>query len=105
MNLPKKPAFGRAAAKHTLKPNPEGLTAFDDLLDINTQSGSQWDGFRHFGHLSHQRFYNNLTKEEALSGTLRKATALLSLALTFSQEHDAASRQCQTTASSAEASC
>jgi len=32
---------------HTFKNSKNlGLVAFDDLIHINTQSGSQWDGFR-----------------------------------------------------------
>lgn len=41
---------------------------FDDWIDMNIQSGSQWDGFRHYGHQSQGRFYNNLTPEEVKSG-------------------------------------
>ncbi|THV64014.1 hypothetical protein D6D27_10544 [Aureobasidium pullulans] len=36
---------------------------------MNIQSGSQWDGFRHYGHQTQGRFYNNLTPEEVKSGT------------------------------------
>ncbi|EXJ86929.1 hypothetical protein A1O3_03883 [Capronia epimyces CBS 606.96] len=42
---PEPPFFGRQAFKHTVvKVRPH---AFDDLYELNTQSGSQWDGFRH----------------------------------------------------------
>lgn len=45
MEWPDPPFFGRPAFKHTvLKVRPY---AFDDLYELNTQSGSQWDGFRH----------------------------------------------------------
>lgn len=43
---------------------------YDDWLDMNIQSGSQWDGFRHFGHLTGGRFYNDLTREEIDAGTI-----------------------------------
>jgi len=39
------PYFGRERFKHTLKEVTP--YAFDDLYDMNTQSSSQWDGFRH----------------------------------------------------------
>lgn len=71
MNLPAKPAFGRDACKHTIKNHPDGPMVFDDWIDMNVQSGSQWDGFRHFGHQTHGRFYNNLTPEEVKSGMYR----------------------------------
>lgn len=41
---------------------------FDDCLEMNIQSGSQWDGFRHFGHFEMERFYNNLAVEEVKEG-------------------------------------
>jgi len=68
MNLPTKPAFGRDACKHTVKNHPDGPMVFDDWIDMNVQSGSQWDGFRHFGHQTQGRFYNDLTPEEVKSG-------------------------------------
>lgn len=35
----------------------EGI-AYDDLYHLNTQSGTQWDGFRHFAHIPTGSFYN-----------------------------------------------
>ncbi|KAH8762363.1 hypothetical protein BGZ57DRAFT_943859 [Hyaloscypha finlandica] len=58
MNLPTKPAFGRAPCQHRVANHPDG-----------PMSGSQWDGFRHYGHQTQGRFYNDLTPEEVLSGT------------------------------------
>ncbi|KAH0287576.1 hypothetical protein M436DRAFT_35268 [Aureobasidium namibiae CBS 147.97] len=69
MNLPTKPAFGRDACKRTVKNHPDGPMVFDDWIDMNVQSGSQWDGFRHFGHQTQGRFYNDLTPDEVKSGT------------------------------------
>jgi hypothetical protein len=68
-NLPAKPAWERPPGKHRFAPHPDGHPVFDDLLEINTQSGSQWDGFRHFGHLTKRFFYNNLAMDEVESGT------------------------------------
>ncbi|KAK4560868.1 hypothetical protein LTR86_005448 [Recurvomyces mirabilis] len=63
-DLPNPPAFGRQKFKHTI--SPLGEAGFDDLYDMNTQSGSQWDGFRHVGlqHNDSVIFYNGLTKDE-----------------------------------------
>ncbi|KAH8666754.1 hypothetical protein BX600DRAFT_397622 [Xylariales sp. PMI_506] len=69
MMLPKKPAFSRPPCKHVLAQHPLGVLVYDDWVDMNIQSGSQWDGFRHYGHHGVKRFYNNLTPEEVESGT------------------------------------
>lgn len=37
---------------------PERGMPRDDELHMNTQSGSQWDGLRHFGVVEHGVFYN-----------------------------------------------
>lgn len=59
LNMPAQPAFGRETFKHeikTLAPN----RAYDDIYHLNTQSGTQWDGFRHFAHISTETFYNGV---------------------------------------------
>lgn len=40
----------------------------DDFLDINTQSSSQWDGFRHYGYQKAGRYYGGRTQEQVESG-------------------------------------
>ncbi|KAG9254757.1 putative cyclase-domain-containing protein [Emericellopsis atlantica] len=70
LNLPKKPSFGRQAAKLTLKQTtPDTEMSQDDLIDMNTQSGSQWDGFRHVGHLKNKFFYNGLQPSDLRTDT------------------------------------
>ncbi len=73
LDLPKIPGFARQACRHEFHPHPTGIPVYDDVIEMNIQSGSQRDGFRHFGHIGSKRFYNNLTHEEVLSGTLQKA--------------------------------
>jgi hypothetical protein len=46
LNVPGVPAFGREPFQHSIKTLVEGV-AYDDLYTMNTQSGTQWDGFRH----------------------------------------------------------
>ncbi|WEW55863.1 hypothetical protein PRK78_001296 [Emydomyces testavorans] len=46
LNVPETPAFGREKFVHTIKPLLENI-AYDDKYELNTQSGTQWDGFRH----------------------------------------------------------
>jgi len=62
--LPNPPFFGREPFEHKLKSISEH--GFDDLHNMNTQSGSQWDGFRHVG-LSHEGsgvWYNGTTVDD-----------------------------------------
>lgn len=46
LDVPQMPAFGREAFQHTIKERASGV-AYDDTYTLNTQSGTQWDGFRH----------------------------------------------------------
>ena len=50
LNHPGTPAFARESFKHEIKTLSENV-AYDDLWTLNTQSGTQWDGFRHVSHL------------------------------------------------------
>ncbi|CAL5874236.1 uncharacterized protein PFLUO_LOCUS8524 [Penicillium psychrofluorescens] len=63
----KTPCFGRAALEHTVT-NKAPRHVNDDVLLFNTQSSSQWDGFRHFG--SKEGFYfNGCTLEDIQTST------------------------------------
>lgn len=56
------PGFGRAGLQHKII-NYEPLTgeiAHDDEISLNTQSGSQWDGFMHYGDKNLRCYYNGL---------------------------------------------
>lgn len=66
-NVPSVPAFGRQEFKHKIKALTEGK-AYDDLYDMNTQSGTQWDGFRHVAHQSTSIFYNNTSSSDFTNG-------------------------------------
>lgn len=46
LDVPRLPAFGREQFTLKIKALAPGL-AYDDLYELNTQSGTQWDGFRH----------------------------------------------------------
>ncbi|RDW64579.1 hypothetical protein BP6252_10230 [Coleophoma cylindrospora] len=56
-NVPAVPGGGRQEFKHEIKALIEGV-AYDDIYTLNTQSGTQWDGFRHASHISTATFYN-----------------------------------------------
>ncbi|KAG9250977.1 uncharacterized protein F5Z01DRAFT_693296 [Emericellopsis atlantica] len=60
-----RPCFGRQSLKHDIWLK-EGRVVHDDALSFNTQSSSQWDGFRHFGYQEHGVFYNGWTSEQLL---------------------------------------
>lgn len=62
--MPNVPAFGREVFTHEIKTLAEGL-AYDDVYHMNTQSGTQWDGFRHFAHMSSGSFYNGVCIKRA----------------------------------------
>ncbi|KAI1964191.1 hypothetical protein LOZ58_002054 [Ophidiomyces ophidiicola] len=66
LNVPETPGFGREKFVHTIKTLYENI-AYDDKYELNTQSGTQWDGFRHFAHLATQSFYNG-TKGKDIVG-------------------------------------
>lgn len=60
LELPDPPLYGRNAFEHTVI---DRATGHDDELDgWNTQSSSQWDGFRHVRSLAHG-FYNGVEDE------------------------------------------
>lgn len=50
LDTPKCPSFRRQGFKHEIQQRGgEGTAVNDDVLTFNTQSSTQWDGFRHFG--------------------------------------------------------
>ncbi|KIV93106.1 hypothetical protein PV10_04347 [Exophiala mesophila] len=57
-NVPEQPAFGRQKFEMKILDLHGGIS-YDDVYHMNTQSGTQWDGFRHFAHIPSKTFYNN----------------------------------------------
>ncbi|KAJ5975932.1 hypothetical protein N7481_009639 [Penicillium waksmanii] len=57
LNVPTTPAFGREVFQHKIKTNIADM-GYDDTYTMNTQSSTQWDGFRHFCHVPTKTFYN-----------------------------------------------
>jgi hypothetical protein len=79
------PAFGRQQFHQHIK-HKDPRTVNDDILTLNTQSSSQWDGFRHFGesvrrlfgcwilidetgYQDHKVYFNGCTQEDIHSST------------------------------------
>lgn len=52
MHKPVPSKFGRKGLEHKVKGWQNQPRIVDDEISLNTQCGSQWDGFRHFGHPS-----------------------------------------------------
>lgn len=73
LNLPSHPSFGRPPFNWRMenRTHPDGTprTVNDDHLDVNTQSSSQWDGFRHYGYQRAKRYYGGRTQEDVEGGT------------------------------------
>ncbi|KAI9759112.1 MAG: hypothetical protein M4579_002559 [Chaenotheca gracillima] len=63
LDVPKVPGFHREQFQHEIKNLVPGV-AFDDIYHLNTQSGSQWDGFRHIAHMHSKYFYNHTTESD-----------------------------------------
>jgi len=62
LNVPGPAFFGRAPLEHCIKSIGPG--AFDDEVSYNTQSSSQWDGFRHFANPEYGCHYNGMPSDE-----------------------------------------
>ena len=54
------PHSHRKPPDHVIKPLPDWV-GHDDEISMNTQSGSQWDGFRHWAHQPSGLYYNGVT--------------------------------------------
>ena len=70
------PCFGRRAFEHTLV-NKAPRPVNDDMVTFNTQSSSQWDGFRHFAYKHWPEkdvytYHGGMTEAEALDTTNHK---------------------------------
>lgn len=75
LNHPDEPTSGRLKFGHKVlhfdtDPFKPGLVGNDDEIHINTQSTSQWDGYKHLGLQDGSRkFYHGLTQDEIVAGT------------------------------------
>lgn len=68
LNVPEQPAFERETFRHEIKTlHPD--VCYDDVYHLNTQSGTQWDGFRHFAHVSTGSFYNGVKGSDIIGPT------------------------------------
>ncbi|KAJ5127157.1 cyclase [Penicillium atrosanguineum] len=63
LNMPEKPAADREVFQHAIKTLIPDI-AFDDTYTLNTQSSTQWDGFRHCAHFQTKLFYNGASSSD-----------------------------------------
>ncbi|KAF2795953.1 hypothetical protein K505DRAFT_323673 [Melanomma pulvis-pyrius CBS 109.77] len=68
LDKPSFPAFDRQRFQHEIL-NKAPMTMNDDAIYINTQSSTQWDGFRHYGYQGAKMFYNGYGQADFKSGT------------------------------------
>jgi len=66
LDLPTYPSFGRKSFEH--KVVELAPSACDDIIHINTQSSTQWDGFKHCGHSAKKVYYHGLPHADIISG-------------------------------------
>ena len=58
-----RPCFGRAPLQRSVR-SKAPRTVNDDTLMFNTQSSSQWDGFRHYGYQEEKVYYGGRTQKD-----------------------------------------
>ncbi|TAQ87400.1 hypothetical protein B7494_g4299 [Chlorociboria aeruginascens] len=67
LDVPSVPAFDREPFEHSIKVLIPGR-AYDDRYNLNTQSGTQWDGYRHIAHQPTETFYNGTKAKDIEAG-------------------------------------
>jgi hypothetical protein len=65
------PAVGRCRFEHKVvdlgRQMGSAIYSWDDEVRLNTQSGSQWDGLRHWGHTETGLYYNGTRHEDLIA--------------------------------------
>lgn len=65
LDVPKHPSWQREPFQHNIKVGRDGGgIGHDDTYFLNTQSGTQWDGFRHISYADTGFFYNGTTPDQ-----------------------------------------
>ncbi|KIJ12575.1 hypothetical protein PAXINDRAFT_82631 [Paxillus involutus ATCC 200175] len=71
IHFPSRPAFGRKVPSiTTFHKYDSSIPVRDDVIHINTQSGSQWDGLKYYGVRGYNVFYNNTPGESLPAGEM-----------------------------------
>ncbi|CAK7221292.1 hypothetical protein SBRCBS47491_004478 [Sporothrix bragantina] len=67
LDKPSHPTFNRQQFEHRII-NAAPMTQNDDAVHFNTQSSTQWDGFRHYGYQRAKQFYMGHVQEDFQPG-------------------------------------
>jgi hypothetical protein len=70
LNKPAFPTFAREKFHHVVQhksPQP-GVAMNDDFLSFNTQSSTQWDGFRHYGYQKSGEHFGGHVQSDFVGG-------------------------------------
>ncbi|KAG8217154.1 hypothetical protein J3R82DRAFT_5213 [Butyriboletus roseoflavus] len=71
IHFPSRPVFGRKIPSiTTFVKDSHSIPIRDDVIHINTQSGSQWDGLKHYGLRDYNVFYNNTPADSLSEGEM-----------------------------------
>ncbi|KAG1731201.1 uncharacterized protein EDB91DRAFT_1252264 [Suillus paluster] len=71
IHFPSRPVFGRKIPSiNTFSKAGPIIPVRDDVIHINTQSGCQWDGLKHFGVAKYNVFYNNTPANSLSEGEM-----------------------------------
>ncbi|KAM5344380.1 hypothetical protein ACJ41O_012917 [Fusarium nematophilum] len=68
LDKPSHPTFARQRFEHRIL-NKTPMIMNDDVVTLNTQSSTQWDGFRHFGYQRAGQFYKGHRQEDFGDGS------------------------------------
>ncbi|KKY13334.1 putative major facilitator superfamily [Diplodia seriata] len=77
LNQPAFPSFDRQPFHHEIRQRGAGRNVNDDIVTFNTQSSSQWDGFRHYGNQEHKCYYMGHTQDDILKSDIIGTNAWL----------------------------
>jgi hypothetical protein len=70
LNKPSFPTFSRQQFHHQILHHQSPLVMNDDVVHLNTQSSTQWDGFRHCCYQKSQKFFQGVTQAEIESSDI-----------------------------------
>ncbi|KAK7702922.1 hypothetical protein SLS57_011176 [Botryosphaeria dothidea] len=70
LNQPNFPSFDRQPFHHEIRQRGADRCVNDDIVHFNTQSSSQWDGFRHYGNQTHKCYYMGHTQQAVQSSNV-----------------------------------
>ncbi|KAH7310799.1 hypothetical protein B0I35DRAFT_489627 [Stachybotrys elegans] len=70
LDKPSCPTFERQRFRHEVL-HKAPMTMNDDVVEMNTQSSTQWDGFRHYGYQRTKQFYQGHVQDDFAPGSTK----------------------------------